>query len=131
MENFKVPVVRTAHQFLEITVAAESREQAEAFALEQAGDHEFPGEKSAEYSIEGKKKPMSPYLEAAALAFCSGGTPMAEYQKLLEASEAGHGEDESAAYALIWNPLASHSVDDVIHYIEDLADAIKGILNAS
>ena len=130
MKTFEVPVVRTAHQFLTLYIHAETQKQAEALALDQAGDHEFPGEKSAEYSIQGNGQSMKPFLEAAASAFCSGDDPMEEYHKLLEASEQGHGDHEAATYALIWGPLASHSVDEVIHYIEDHADAIKGIVQA-
>ena len=43
------PVTRTATRHITIEVEADSREEAMAVALEEAGDHEFPGESEAEY----------------------------------------------------------------------------------
>lgn len=122
MNTFNIPVVRTVHQVKEIPVSANTYEEACDIALDQAGDHEFPSEKESHYSVADDN---SPYLLAAASAFCSGDKPMQEYEKLLEASEQGNGDDEAATYALIWQPICGFSVDTVIGLIENHADVIK------
>ena len=53
MPKYKVHVCRTAYSHLDIEVEAEDSDQAVDKALEEAGNHTFPNESSAEYSYEG------------------------------------------------------------------------------
>lgn len=126
MKTFSIPVIRTVHQCKEISVQAETYEQACEVALDEAGDHEFPSEKESNYSIANDN---SPYIKAAASAFCSGDSPLSEYEQLLQASEDGYGDDDAASYALIWQPLLGHSVDSIIGLIENHAAAIRNIVH--
>jgi len=49
MKNFTVNVERTSTRFASFEINAESAQEAKYAALEQAGDHDFPSEKDAEY----------------------------------------------------------------------------------
>jgi hypothetical protein len=51
-KTYKVPVCRTARAFAEIEVEADSAEEAERKAIDEAGDHEFL-DKGSEYSVAG------------------------------------------------------------------------------
>lgn len=52
MKTYKIGLVRTSSRFLTIEVKAESKDEAINAALEEAGDHEFPMENSADYSVD-------------------------------------------------------------------------------
>ena len=56
MEKFDINVVRTGYGFKTISVEANSLEEAEEKALDEAGSEEF-SEKTSEYSIEGEVEP--------------------------------------------------------------------------
>jgi hypothetical protein len=53
MKKFKVGVIRIAYSCKEIEVEAESQEAAIEAALDEAGNHDFPLEHSAEYEADG------------------------------------------------------------------------------
>ena len=50
--NFKIGLIYTVHQFKEVVIEANSLEEAEQKALDEAGNHEFSGESSSNYEIE-------------------------------------------------------------------------------
>jgi len=50
--NYKVHVCRTGYAHADITVSANSKRQAYAKAIEEAGNHDF-SENTSEYSVEG------------------------------------------------------------------------------
>lgn len=52
-KKFKVSVCRTAHRHCDITVEANSQKEAEELALDEVGDHDFSGEKEADYTVQG------------------------------------------------------------------------------
>lgn len=58
-KKFDVEVVRIGYGFATIPVEAETQEQADEMALDQAGDHEF-SEKSSDYEIAGGPAKLSP-----------------------------------------------------------------------
>jgi hypothetical protein len=53
MPQFKVHVCRTSYQHLDIPVHAESKEQAEEIAINEAGNQSFPTENASHYTVEG------------------------------------------------------------------------------
>ena len=128
MNNFDIDVVRIAWRFKTINVQAENLQQAENKALDIAGDYEFPGEKDADYFIQGKEAHDGiseiKAIQLAILPFLCGDTPNVEYQKLLAAQAKGHGDKPALRYALVWEPIQFLSVDNIIEQVKNLADAI-------
>jgi len=57
-QKFSIPVVRIGYGFKTIEVEANSQEEAEQLALDEAGDHEY-SEKSSDYEIEGIISPKT------------------------------------------------------------------------
>jgi hypothetical protein len=57
-QKFLIPVVRIGYGFKTIEVEAESQEEAEELALDEAGDHEY-SEKESQYEIEDSPRPKS------------------------------------------------------------------------
>ena len=52
MKTFKIGVVRTVYQFKELSIEANSLDEAEQIALDTAGNYEFSGESSSDYEID-------------------------------------------------------------------------------
>ncbi|HWY35049.1 MAG TPA: hypothetical protein VNX68_10410 [Nitrosopumilaceae archaeon] len=63
IRKYKVLVCRTVHQHLEIEVEAHDATEAKEKALDEAGEHEFPGEKDAEYTEQGVTRLGVPFLQ--------------------------------------------------------------------
>lgn len=132
METFDIPVRRTAHQFATLSVQAQTQEEANEKALDQAGDHEFSGEKSADYFLvnQGDGVRRKKALTASAAAFLSDEEdPASQYERLLDASENGHGLERAGDHVRVWLPLENFEVDTLIGIIEKHADSIFEILD--
>ena len=129
MEKFDINVRRTSHQFATISIEAGSLEQAREKALDEAGNYEY-SEKDAEYFIvDVWSKEQSHKLKLlAASPFVSGDNPVEQYEKLLKASERGHGNDAAINHAQVFQPLETYSVDDVIELIELHTRQIESVL---
>ena len=52
MKTYKIGIILTVYQFKELTIEADSIEEAEQKALDEAGNYEFSGESSSDYKIE-------------------------------------------------------------------------------
>lgn len=57
-KTYSVPVVRIGYGFKNIEVEANSQEEAEQLALDEAGDHEY-SEKESQYEIEDSPRPKT------------------------------------------------------------------------
>jgi hypothetical protein len=57
-QKFSIPVVRIGYGFKNIEVEANSQEEAEQLALDEAGDHEY-SEKESNYEIEDSPRPKT------------------------------------------------------------------------
>jgi hypothetical protein len=131
MKTFDIDVVRTSKRIKTISVTADTLEQAQVLALEQAGNYEFPNEKDADYSL-ADGETVSREVQAtriAASAFMSGDDPYGEYEKLLEASEDGKGFDNAENHAEVWEAVEGKTVDALIGIVDELAGGIIQALN--
>lgn len=57
-QKFSIPVVRIGYGFKTIEVEADSQEEAEELALDEAGDYEY-SEKESQYEIENSPRPKT------------------------------------------------------------------------
>ena len=62
LKTFDIPVCRIGYGFATITVKAKDQKEAEALALDQAGDHEY-SEKNSDYVIEGAEDRVQKLLD--------------------------------------------------------------------
>jgi hypothetical protein len=56
MNKYKVNVCRITYSFLDIEVEAINQNEAKRWALDNAGNYEFPLEHTAEYEVSGASK---------------------------------------------------------------------------
>lgn len=130
MEKFDVEIMRTARQFKTITVEAQSLEQAQTLALDQAGDHEFPGEKSADYAIAGqlgidREKVTRQIVE---MFFINGDDAYEQYLELKALSAKGNGHSIAANHAEINPCFIGSPIDEVLENIDHNVNGVIEII---
>lgn len=108
-------------------MVAASLEEAEKLALQEAGNHDFPGEKSAEYTIEGDGYKRA---TVAATALFLNGSPderLASFQQLLAESEVDGTRSVQQAAVDCSELVRDLMIDTLIGMIERLRNEIMSV----